>query len=234
MVKLKAKPPIEIGMMVEENNLKASNGVSPVGFSQVTLPMGIPKIFKDARSKGQVLIQVIVFGSIAVYVLGSFASWVTINVRVSRQTFNREQALQAAEAGIDYYRWHLAHSPTDFQDGTGGPGPYVHDFRDKDGNVIGQFSLTITPPALGSSLVVVESTGNLNADTPVSRKIAAELAKPSIAKYAVVANAAMRFGSGTEVFGPIHSNQGIRFDGLAHNVVSSAVASYNDPDHSGG
>ena len=234
MVKLKAKPPIEIGMMAEENNLKASNGVSPVGFSQVTLPMGIPKIFKDARSKGQVLIQVIVFGSIAVYVLGSFASWVTINVRVSRQTFNREQALQAAEAGIDYYRWHLAHSPTDFQDGTGGPGPYVHDFRDKDGNVIGQFSLTITPPALGSSLVVVESTGNLNADTPVSRKIAAELAKPSIAKYAVVANDFMRFGSGTEVFGPIHSNQGIRFDGLAHNVISSAVASYNDPDHSGG
>ena len=44
----------------------------------------------------------------------------------------------------------------------------------------------------------------------------------------------MRFGAGTEVFGPIHSNQGIRFDGLAHNVVTSAVTSYDDPDHSGG
>ena len=32
MVKLKAKPPIEIGMMAEENNLKASNGVNLVGF----------------------------------------------------------------------------------------------------------------------------------------------------------------------------------------------------------
>src|SRR3989338_3480025 len=187
MVKLKAKPPIEICMMAEENNLKASNGVSPVGFSQVTMPMGIPKIFKDARrgharSKGQVLIQVIVFGSIAVYVLGSFASWVTINVRVSRQTFNRGQALQAAEAGIDYYRWHLAHSPTDFQDGTGGPGPHVHDFRDKDGNIIGQFSLDIIPPPLGSTLATVKSTGSIIGDTALLRKIAVQFAKPSIAK----------------------------------------------------
>ena len=187
------------------------------------------------RSKrGQILIQVIVFGSIAVYLFSGLVGWTALNIKASRQAYSREEALQIAEAGIDYYRWHLAHAPADFQDGTGGPGPYVHDFRDKDGNVIGQFSLNITPPPLGSSLVVVESTGNLNADMPVLRKIAAQLAKPSIAKYAVVANDFMRFGEGTEVFGPIHSNQGIRFDGLAHNVVSSAVASYNDPDHSGG
>jgi hypothetical protein len=36
------------------------------------------------------------------------------------------------------------------------------------------------------------------------------------------------------VFGPIHSNGGIRFDGLAHNLVTSARSSYDDPDHSGG
>src|SRR3989344_5130225 len=201
----------------------------------MTLRRIVNQIREFVRSKkGQILIQVIVFGSIAVYFLGALVGWASLNIKAGRQAFNRERTLQIAEAGIDYYRWHLAHSPTDFQDGTGGPGPYVHDFRDKDGNVIGQFSLNITPPPLGSSLVVVESTGNLNADMPVLRKIAAQLAKPSIAKYAVVANDFMRFGEGTEVFGPIHSNQGIRFDGLAHNVVSSAVASYNDPDHSGG
>ncbi|HRY62720.1 MAG TPA: hypothetical protein P5056_03045, partial [Candidatus Paceibacterota bacterium] len=38
----------------------------------------------------------------------------------------------------------------------------------------------------------------------------------------------------TEVFGPIHSNGGVRFDGLAHNIVSSALPDYNDPDHYGG
>ena len=41
----------------------------------------------------------------------------------------------------------------------------------------------------------------------------------------------MRFGSGTTVNGKIHSNKGIRFDGLATNVVSSSLTSYDDPDH---
>lgn len=188
---------------------------------------------KSRHNKGQILIQTIVFGSIAVYMLGAFANWAETNIKASRRVFNREQALQIAEAGIDYYRWHLAHSPADFQDGTGGVGPYVHNFSDKDGNTVGQFSLDITPPPLGSTLVTVKSTGKIIADASLSRKITVQFAKPSIAKYAVAANTVMRFGLGTEVFGPIHSNGGIRFDGLAHNVVSSAVASYDDPDHSG-
>lgn len=194
--------------------------------------MKLKKIVKP--QKGQVLIQVIVFGSIAVYILGALVSLASLNIKAGRQTFNRERALQIAEAGIDYYRWHLAHAPTDFQDGTNGPGPYVHDFRDKDGNIIGQFSLDITPPPLGSTLVKVKSKGSVTGDAPLERKIAVQFAKPSIAKYAVAANGVMRFGAETEVFGPIHSNQGIRFDGLAHNIVTSAVASYDDPDHSGG
>ena len=183
---------------------------------------------------GQILIQVIVFGSIAIYLLGALVNWAAFSIRVSRQTFNREQAIQTAEAGVDYYRWHLAHSPTDFQDGTGAPGPYIHNFSDKNGNTIGEFSLDITAPPLGSTQVKVKSTGTVTADAALSRTVTVQSAKPSIAKYAVVANAVMRFGAGTEVFGPIHSNQGIRFDGLAHNVVTSAVASYDDPDHSGG
>ena len=44
----------------------------------------------------------------------------------------------------------------------------------------------------------------------------------------------MYFGPGTEVSGKIHSNSGIRFDGLAHNLVTSSVNQYNDPDHVGG
>ncbi|OHA21495.1 MAG: hypothetical protein A2849_03655 [Candidatus Taylorbacteria bacterium RIFCSPHIGHO2_01_FULL_51_15] len=187
-----------------------------------------------SRKGGHVLIPVIVFGSIAVYLLGAFASWAVLSIKASRQAFNREQALQIAEAGIDYYRWHLAHAPTDFEDGSGVPGPYIHDFKDKAGNSIGQFSLAIAAPPLGSTLVTLTSTGSTVADPLLERTISARLAKPSIAKYAIAANNVMRFGEGTEVFGPVHSNQGIRFDGLAHNLVTSAVSSYDDPDHSGG
>jgi hypothetical protein len=44
----------------------------------------------------------------------------------------------------------------------------------------------------------------------------------------------MRFGVGTEAYGRIHSNQGIRFDGIAHNLVTSSVAKFDDPDHNDG
>lgn len=184
-------------------------------------------------NKGTILLQAFVFGMISVVIIGALISWAGSNIKASRVGVYREQALQIAEAGIDYYRWHLAHASTDYQDGTGAPGPYVHDFFDKDGVKIGTFTLEITPPATGFTLVRIKSTGRVESDPTVSRAIVAQLAIPSLARYAVVANDNMRFGEGTEVFGPIHSNGGIRFDGIAHNVITSARTQYNDPDHTG-
>ena len=187
------------------------------------------------KNSGYVLIQIIVFGAIAAYLLGALIGWAVIDIKSSKQAGDRESAIQIAEAGIDYYRWHLAHAPTDYHDGAPATstGPYVHDFLDKDENVTGQFTLAITPPPLGSSLVIIKSTGRTSAEPNITRTIQVKVAKPSIAKYAVVANDVMRFGVGTEIFGPIHSNNGIRFDGIAHNIISSGVAGYDDPDHTG-
>jgi hypothetical protein len=192
------------------------------------------KYLSQAKQKGVILIQVLVFATIEVIVMGGLVSWAGTNVKVARSNLNREKAFQIAEAGIEYYRWHLAHANTDFQDGTGVAGPYVHNFTDRDGGIIGSFTLTITPPPIGSTKVIIQSVGNTVEQPTVTRTITAALAIPSLAKYAVVANANMRFGAGTEVFGPIHSNGGIRFDGLAHNTIVSALATYDDPDHSGG
>lgn len=183
--------------------------------------------------KGAILLNVIVFSMIALSLVVVYVAWAASSVNIARVAYSREQALQVAEAGIDYYRWHLAHAPNDFQDGTGMPGPYTHTFYDKDGVAIGQFILTITPPAVGSTIVTIKSQGYTNAFPNTKKTIQTKLAIASFARYAVVANDAMRFGQGTEVFGPIHSNNGIRFDGIAHNLVTSAVSSYDDPDHSG-
>lgn len=195
--------------------------------SKVKLQM----IFK--KKGGYVLVSTLVFATIAVIILTGVATWAATNYRMASQTAERERAFQIAEAGIDYYRWHLAHSPQDFKDGTGQDGPYVHSYYDKLGNLIGEYELTITPPLIGSTVVKIVSKGTV-ASTTISRSIETILAIPSLAKYAFVANSVMRFGEGTEVFGPIHSNDGIRMDGLAHNLVTSAKASYNDPDHGGG
>ena len=185
---------------------------------------------KTSCQEGMIIVQTMVFASIAVIIMGALAGYAATTIKAGRINFNREQAFQAAEAGIDYYRWHLAHSPTDYQDGTGGAGPYVHSLKDKNGNVIGQFSLDITPPPVGSTIVTINSTGSAALDGTYTRKVASQLAKPSIAKYAVAGNNAMRFGTGTEVFGPIHVNGGIRFDGLAHNLVTSGATTYTDAD----
>lgn len=188
-------------------------------------------MYMRSKKQGAIMISMIVFASVAITVTMGLVNWGSAMLRSIRTVQYREQAFQIAEAGIDYYRWHLAHSPTDYNDGTASAGPYIHPFTDKDGNVIGSFSLTITPPPIGSTLVNIISVGTVSTTPPISRKIKASLAIPSFARFAIVANDNMYFGSGTEVFGPIHSNGGIHFDGVAHNQVTSALSQYNDPDH---
>ncbi len=187
----------------------------------------------STTGRGFLIAHIIVAAAVATILLVGLIGWAAASLKAAQHSVYREQALHIAEAGVEYYRWHLAHAPSDFQDGTAGPGPYMHEYKDSAGNVIGEFSLVITPPPLGSTRVRIESTGRAYAASTTFRTVVVELAKPSIAKYAVVANDAMRFGAGTEVFGPIHSNQGIRFDGLAHDTVTSVVPSYDDPDHIG-
>ncbi len=185
------------------------------------------------KNKGLILVNVLVFAVIVITVTSALINWGTTLLKRTRQIDASEQAFQIAEAGIDYYRWHLAHNATDYKDGTATTtnGPFVHDFKDKDGNILGQFALTITPPPIGSTVVKIKSKGTVTSYPNIYRAIAVTLAIPSLAKYSVAANDVMRFGAGTEVFGPIHSNNGIRFDGIAHNLITSAKDKYVDPDN---
>ena len=185
------------------------------------------------NERGQLTIIVLLFGSLAIVVLAGLILWVDSNLRAAQRTIHRDLAFRIAEAGIEYYRWHLAHAPLDYQDGTGQLGPYVHDFYDKLGNKIGEFELDIIQPLIGVTVVTVRSTGRIEGVSGLEKTIEVKMAKPSFAKYAAVLNDNVRFGPGTEVFGQIHSNGGIRFDGLAHNIVTSAKDKYDDPDHSG-
>lgn len=189
-------------------------------------------VFHRSRS-GQLTLQMLVFGGIAVVIIGGFISWSNVVVHDTARNANRNQAFAIAEAGIEYYRWHLAHAPVDFQDGTSTTGPYVHDYKDKNDVITGQFILDIVPPTVGTTIVTITSTGKVLSDPTAEKQIKVRMGVASYAKYAALTNAINRFGQGTEVFGPIHSNQGIRFDGLAHNLVTSAAFAYNDPDHPG-
>jgi hypothetical protein len=179
--------------------------------------------------KGDILLSVIVFAAIAVTIITGLSNWGATMLAGIRTVAAREQALQIAEAGVDYYQWHLAQSPNDYKDGTTTPGPYVHNFYNRDGDILGTYSLTITPPLVGSTIVKIASVGTLASST-ITRKVQESLAIPSLARFAVIADDFMNFGEGTVVNGPIQSNNGIHFDGVANNLVSSALTTATEPD----
>lgn len=185
---------------------------------------------KKTKSKGQIAVELLFLSAVVVALITGFVSLAASLLQISVRNQNKLQAFSIAEAGIEYYRWHLAHAPTDFTDGTGGSGPYLHDYFDKNGVKIGQFSLSIASPPNGSTIVTITSAGSVVADSSVKKVIKVRMGIPSFAKYAVAANDFMRFGSGTEVYGEIFSNQGVHFDGVAHNLVSSALTTTTDPD----
>ncbi len=182
---------------------------------------------KDKR--GNILLVVMIFGTISltVIVIGLTGYAISEN-SASNRKHNTEMALQIADAGVNYYRWHLAHAKTDYYDGNGTstPGPYVHDYEDKDGNVIGQFSLDITPPAPGASIVLIESTGWLTAQPNSQVKIKARVGFPALTDYAFLTATDAWIGDTEITHGKFHANGGIRFDGIGDAPITSAMATY--------
>jgi hypothetical protein len=185
--------------------------------------------FRRYSRKGQLAVTAIFFAAIAVMFITGLIFLASSFLQSSVRSLNKLRAFSIAEAGIEYYRWHLAHAPQDFMDGTGHAGPYVHNYYDESGNLIGTFTLTITPPPGGSTVVVVQSTGNVAADTSITKSIKVEMAIPSFAQYAWALNSFVQFGSAAQVYGTIQSNAGIHFNGTAHNLIESALTTTTDP-----
>jgi hypothetical protein len=165
--------------------------------------------------------------------VGLAAASVTIsNLRFSMHEQRSESALQIAEAGINYYLWHLAHNPSDYKDGGSTPasppyGPYVHNYTDANGKVIGTYTLTITPPANGSTITTVRSVGQVSG-LRGSRTILAQLGQPSFSNYIFLTDTNMIFSPTSTTTGPVHSNGGIEFNGTNNGPVTSAQSTYNN------
>jgi len=183
------------------------------------------------KQKSQIVFYILFYLTLTLIIFSGSILWLQTYLSFIEKEVYKILALNIAESGIEYYRWYLNHFPTDFTDGTGQPGPYKHDFYNRLGEKIGEFELNIFPPDEGLSLVKIISLGNLE-NNKASKKIEALLGRPSLAKFSVMSDDNIRFGEGTEVYGEIHSNKGIRFDGVAYNLVKSAILTYWDPDHS--
>ncbi|MBI2416071.1 MAG: hypothetical protein HYV33_05440 [Candidatus Kerfeldbacteria bacterium] len=169
--------------------------------------------------RGSNLIIAIIFGGLIVMSSGALISLLIVQQRTVRNNVAKEQALQVAEAGLNRYRWILAHDPEDFagQD---------KDYVDADGDTIGHYTVTVTPPQIGSTVVTLTATGWTTAYPNVQRTLRARYGQGSYAEYAVLTDANIWFGEEEEVHGKLHSNGGIRMDGTVDSQTTSIQETY--------
>jgi hypothetical protein len=143
--------------------------------------------------------------------------------QVQEHKYAKERALDIAEAGLDYYKWFLAHYPDDTTNGTGVPGPYVHTYTDPEEGDIGKFSLEVASSTACSEVYAIDifSTGYTNESPSTTRTVYGRYARPTVSEYAYIINSNVWAGSDRTIIGPYHSNGIIRMDGTNNSTVTS-------------
>lgn len=176
-------------------------------------------------SKGSITPAILVITGSFLVVIYGLLLLLTQQMIYSNRQYASEVSLNIAEAGINYYRWHLAHDPLDFQDGTGLPGPYEHEYFDPQGKSVGYYSLDIVQDN-STGIVTLRSTGRSHQFPNITRTIEAQYGKPSFTRYSFLTNSSVWYGTGSTVNGDIHSNNGVRMDGDNNGRVTSGKDNY--------
>lgn len=192
--------------------------------------------------KGYILPSVLIFIVTAGILAAALLTVIMNNFFVVGNNIQSQQSFNIAEAGINYYLWHLAHNGADYKDGTGAPatpdatlgyGPYVHDYVGSDATKQGTFTLWIEPQGQGSTVVTVRSIGQAK-DSSIKRTVDAKIGATSFASYGLVSDVEFWFGSNESANGPVFSNQGVHMDGPNSDTVGSANSTYVPTSSYGG
>lgn len=176
----------------------------------------------NSRS-GYLLVLALVYGTIFFVIVSAFIGYLVTQSHLTDRKLIKEQALDIAEAGLNYYRWFLAHNPGNATNGTGVPGPYVHDYFDPEGGKIGEFSLQIASSSACGDVYAIDitSTGYTTEEPDIERIVYGRYAQPTVAEYAYIINSNVWAGSDRQIIGPYHSNGAVRMDGTNYSTVTS-------------
>jgi hypothetical protein len=185
--------------------------------------------FKKTNCSGYLLVLVLVFGSLFFIVVSSFVGYVVTQNQLVNFRYEQQRATDIAEAGLNYYKWYLAHYPGDVTNGTGLPGPYVHQYKDPEGSFIGEFSLDVASSTYCGEITAIDvsSTAHTYANPDAQATVRGRYARPSVASYYSITNTNVWYSSAGTVNGPIHSNQGVRMDKAHNSVVSSGLTDWS-------
>lgn len=189
---------------------------------------------KKQKQEGFVLptlLSLIIALSIIIFAV---AGMIDVNFNSINNNTQSQKAFNIAEAGINYYLWHLSHNSNDYKDGQSTPttpdatlgyGPYVHNYVDTNAAITGTYTLWIKPQGNGSTIATVRSIGQVKGGS-AKRVIEAKVGTPSFASYALVSDSQLWFGNTESADGPVHSNQGIRMDGASNADITSSNTTY--------
>lgn len=190
--------------------------------------------------KGFTTVQVIIASILLISIGLIVATTATTNYKFSTYTQKSISAGAIAEAGVNYYLWHLSHNVNDYCDGhscgtqgADGYGPFTYDYKDSSGKVVGSYSLYVKPPQNYANTVTVKSIGKVNGLNK-SRVVQAQLSIPTVASYVLLTSTQAWIGQNETFNGPLHSNIGLRVDSTVNAPVTVAQSTYRPSFQFGG
>lgn len=202
------------------------------------LSLGLRTIFGEKR--GTAIAYALVIVAIMSILLTSVMQFVVTQLKFGYYDESKQEAFEIAEAGVFWYRWYLAHQ-TDGRNAqqikafwqTGSPlgvGPaYTVNYKDPwSGENIGAYSISVEAPDPGSTIATAIVTGWTNKYPEVKRRIKVRFRRPAWSEYMMLSDAPISYGTTAFVQGKVFGNNGVHFDGVATNTVTSAVGSYYD------
>jgi len=178
---------------------------------------------------GVTTMLVLAFMGIFLLIMGTITSYAFEQAKYGRALYAREQALGIAEAGLEYYRWFLAHNPNDLTNGTGVAGPYAYTVDDPEGGTLGSASISVTGNSQCGVIqsIDITSEGTSDSNTAFKRTLYGRYMRQSVAAYSYLLNSNVHAGSDRAITGLYFSNGGIRMDGTNNSDVSSALTTWN-------
>lgn len=177
------------------------------------------------HEQGSILVVTIVYMTVFSMLFSSLLGYLITQYRWVEVNTEDERALHIAESGIEYYRWHLAHYPSDLEDGTATSGPYVHVYDDPEYGPIGEFSLEVGGEVLCGQVQVVEATSTAwtYKRPDIQRSVSVRIARPTVADYSYIVDSNVWAGASRVIVGPYHSNGVVRMDGDNQSAVTSKI-----------
>jgi len=170
--------------------------------------------------KGIITMWALVFGTVFLIMAAGLVGFLAFQMKENQKIAAHHLAFQIAEAGLNFSRWRLSHSPEDFNFSG------IYDYRDPEGSVIGHYQLEITSSTACEPGVKIFSIGWKKGFEEIKRKLQIIYVKTSLAKYSFLTNSNVWFGEDEELKGPFHSNGGIRMDGAQNSLSTSAKETY--------